>query len=186
MAIRDTFIPVYYNISIAAGSLGGSAPADGFIDNTTPEIYGNLSSLPSTRAFSQAKERANMRYEELIRRLSTTISPVIVTGVTATNGGPDAEADPFSLTVGYDKPEFVRTEDEDNAGIWFTGTAAIQRFVARALITDLTNNRDFYNPALVGNVAQGSMIETVEADALAANIATAESATTVIEVDLTT
>lgn len=184
MAVIDL---TYYNITINTSALGGVTPADGAIDNTTPEQYGASSGLPATDALSLTKERGNMRYEHLLELLATDISPVVVTNLVATAADEDTEATAFALTVGYDRPDFVTTEDEANPGTWLTTTAAVQRYVARALITDLAGNRDVYNAEAHGGLnPQGSMVESVSATKIAANIVAAEAQITVIASNLAT
>lgn len=183
MAIEDTFIPVHYHVTIDLAGLGGAAPADGFIDNLSPSEY---SGFPTTTALSEAKERANIRWEEIIRQTSRDISPIRVLDTIATGADQDTEASEMSFTLVYDRPEYVRTEDELNPGTYLTGIDAVKRWVARALIVDISGNRDFYSPEVVDGIVQGPMILNIPAGAIAPDLATAEANITVILSDLTT
>ena len=177
MAIEDTFIPVYYRIEINGSGLGGPAPQDGFIDDQPAKKY---DPLPNDLAASRAKERANVRFGELIRQLSDNISPVNHTPRQVNAPGRDGNTPPtqFDFTVVFDRPEYLRTEDENNPGVFLTGENAVTRFVARALAQERFDNREIFNPA-AGN---SSLIETVTIGALAADVATAESNVTVTEI----
>lgn len=189
MAIEDTFIPVYYRVEISATGLGGSAPKDGFIDNLRPRDY---DPFPSTRSSSEAKERGNIRYEEIIRQLSTNISPVNHTPRKIVAPGRDADSAPteFNFTVVFDRPEYLRTEDENNPGVFLTGEDAVKRFVARALVTRREDHREIFDPetqtvgstTLLTNPQQILLIVT---DSIANDITTAEGNITVNEIDNT-
>lgn len=170
----------YYNISIATNAL---VTGSGGIDNREPETFGGT--WATTKVLSIDKERANMRWEHILELLATDISPVAVSDIEMTGGSASTETTVVALTVGYDRNDYVNTEDEDNPGTFLSGTNAIQRYIARALIRDIFSNRDIYNPDVVGLNDQGVMIEEVTAVKIAANIAAAEAQITVIIVDLT-
>jgi len=175
----NTLDLVYFDIAIT--SLTAAAPADGFVDNKNPEDY---VALPASEILSDAKERANMRYEAIVRYISENISPLSTTNHVATGADVDTEATDFTFRVSYDREEYLSTEDEDNLGTFLLGTDAIKRWVGRALSSDVTSNRYFYNPTLVGGntVAQGSIIKEVTAGKAAADVATAEAAITVTQI----
>jgi len=177
----NTLLMSYYRIVIT--NLTGVAPANGFVDHQKPEDY---ITLPTTKAFSEAKERSNMRYESIIRNISTDIAPTVVRGQVATAATPDAEATSFGMTVGYDREEYVRTADELIPGTELIGIAAVTRWVARALIQEQVGNRDFYDPTVVPatGIPRGNEISNVIAGAAAADIATAEAAITVTLINL--
>lgn len=198
--ISDTFLPVYFAVTVTSpGSL--AAPADGFVDDLNPEGYAvptadptanprSTGSYPSTKILSLAKERGNMRWAEILIQCSSTIQPTNQLYVDAIGADQDTEATSMNFVLKYDRPEYVATEDELNPGTILVGVDAVKRFIARALVTDLISNRDVYNPDIVvtatGSQVQGPIIETVSANKVFANIATAEASITVIESDLTT
>lgn len=161
----------YYTVSIAALT-GGAAPDDGHVDHTTPEEYGTTTGFPTTKLLSLTKERANMRWEAILRQISMEIQPLQVSSVVATGATKDAPATAFEFTVAYDKVEYLRTEDETSPGTFLTGAPAIKRWVERALTTDHTFNRFIYNPDVVPTTAiiQGPMIESVTAGAPEASV----------------
>ena len=156
----------YYTVTIGA-LIGGAAPKDGHVDHITPEQYGALGSFPTTDALSLTKERANMRYEAIIRQVSENIQPLQVSGVVATAADEDTPATSFVFPLSYDKKEYLRTEDELNPGVFLTEDAAIKRWVERALTTDVTMNRYVYKPDFVPATAiiYGPAIESVVAEA---------------------
>ena len=154
----------YYTVTIGALT-GGAAPNDGHVDNTTPEQYGATTGFPSTNALSYEKERANMRYEAILRQVSENIQPLQVSGVVATGADQDNPAISFVFTLAYDKKEYLRTEDELNPGTYFTEADAIKRWVERALTTDVTMNRFVYKPDPVplSTNPQGPAVEEITA-----------------------
>ena len=156
----------YYTVTIGALT-GGAAPNDGHVDNTTPEQYGASSAYPSTNDLSLAKERANMRYEAILRQVSENIQPLQVSGVVATGATEDTPATSFVFTLAYDKVEYLRTEDELNPNTYLEGADAVKRWVERALTTDVTMNRFIYKPDPVPLTTnpQGPAIEEVTAGA---------------------
>lgn len=183
MAIQDTFIPVWYHITITI--LTAAAPANGFIDHRNPQDFGP-GNLPATRDLSLAKERGRMRYESMLQQLSFAQHITRTLNIVATGADEDTEASVFELTVQYDRPEYVATEDEDNLGTILTDTDAVQRFVARMMVTDIIRNREIFDPTLTASNPKGPEILEVTAGAIAANLAAAEAVITVIESDLTT
>lgn len=170
----------YYTVTIGALT-GGAAPADGHVDNKTPEQYGaddtNVpllasTTFPSTNDLSLTKERANMRYEAIIRQVSENIQPLQISGVVAAAADQDTPATSFVFTLAYDRVEYLRTEDEQNAGVFFTEENAIKRWIERALTTDITENRFIYKPDVVPATAivQGPAVEEVVAGAAEATL----------------
>lgn len=163
----------YYTVTIGALT-GGAAPADGHVDHKTPEQYGaddvNVplaasTTFPSDNDLSLAKERANMRYEAIIRQVSENIQPLQISGVVATAADQDTPATSFVFTLAYDRVEYLRTEDELNPGVFLLEGDAIKRWVERALTTDATENRFIYKPDLVPTtlIVQGPAVEEVVA-----------------------
>lgn len=173
-----------YLISIANST--GAAPANGFVDNMKIEQYIAAGSSPTTYLQSQAKERANVRWqftvEQILRMANCYPSQMIATGASAT-----AEANPFVFHVEVERGDSVlQTPDENNAGVTLTGLAALKRCVARALIEARTTNRDILDPTLgttPGNSTQaaryGIRVETLVIGPAAANLTAAESLITV-------
>lgn len=192
--LKDSFVPHHYTVVVATpGAL--SSPADGFIDDLNVEGYAvdptdptanprATGSFPATKALSLAKERANMRWKEILNQCASVIQPTIQFNVEAladptTPADESTEAATFEFVLQYDRPEYLSTADEDNAGVTLTGADAVSRFVARALTKDLVSNRLVYNPTTVNGNAQGPIIEAVTAEKIFADVSTAESDITV-------
>lgn len=113
---------------------------------------GNFGGYPSTLVNSQNKERANMRWQQVINQLESFSTPFFV-GNVVTSGDKTGDSAPntFSFVVGYENPDqiyTVATLDEPDAGTVKTGTDAIARSVARAMVSTLASNRKIFDPTL--------------------------------------
>jgi len=141
--------------------------------------------LPDSLAESLDIERANMRFEAVIRGVSTTIQPLFTADIVTTGRTVDTPATNIKFTLPYDRPEYLDTEDETSVPDRLTGADAVKRFVARELIRDVVSNREVFNPELTPGVdAQelGPQILEVTAVKAAANLAAAEAGITVTEI----
>lgn len=141
--------------------------------------------LPDTLAKSLDIEHANMRFEAVIRGVSTTIHPLFTADIVTTGRTVDDPATNIKFTLPYDRPEFLDTEDETSVPNRLTGVAAIKRFIARELIRDVVTNREVFNPELSpvpDEQKLGPQILKVTAVKAAADIATAEAKITVTEI----
>ena len=153
--------------------------ASGHVDHITPENY---PAFATNKVLSLVKERANMRWEEIIRQISETIQPLQISGVVATGADENTEATAFDFTVAYDRVEYLRTEDELNPGIYLEGADAIKRWVERALTTEITSNRFIHNPDVVPTttIKTGPAIESVTAPAAEVSLPIATVAVTAV------
>lgn len=182
-----------YDVTIAAAGLGGVAPADGFIDPKSSYSYMDTAGdAPNTAALGKAKMRANRRYKGLIMKVHEMCNAYVLQ---TTAPGATADTAPTSLTVRFEieqGDQVLKTADEQNAGQWLTGAAALKRCVARALMREETRNNEYYDPTVVpgrdidgadnAGIARGPVINIETVGALAASIATAEAAITVTKV----
>ena len=181
----------FFNVSIT--QIPGSAPSDGFIDFKSPRDYiqDNGSDLetgwPADISASLAKTRAYLRWQTIIQNLSTNISPVEL--LLLHNTGADENTPPTVLTfsVAYDRPEYLYTADELQSGTTLTGAAALQRFIARALTTNIYRKVSVLDPTLVANLPTdgahyGESTQEVQVGALSGSILAVESAITVIQI----
>ena len=179
----------YFRVAIDVASLTPAGPVEtlGGVDNITPEQHGVLTDFPSTFILSLQKERANMRFEEILRQVSEKIQPLFVSSIVNDATEDTPVTSPFEFTLSYDRPEYLRTEDEFNLGTFFTGDAAIKRWVERAITATIIQNRNVFDPdntnppsGVFNNAPQ--MIE-VTADSADAGVLTAPIAeVTVTEV----
>lgn len=166
------------DIGFAAGNYGGSA---------------NAATANLTYTQSMNKERANMRWDQIVNELGMLISPVFLGEVV--KEFKDAKIDAtqplvsMAWTVGYDRANFLQTEDELNAGVMLMGAACVKRLVARALVDPLTGNQEIFDPTIttVGNTCvrlNPSQIQQVTAGAIdaPADLAVVEANISVVQI----
>ena len=153
---------------------------------------GNHGGYPTTLANSQAKERANMRWTQMIAELEAMATPNKFGNIVRSGNISNVEASTVTFTVGYDQPGYVRTvarDDEPDAGTVFEGADAIKRAVARALVVSMISNRKVFDPTLQSYGAycdrpNAARIQSITADAMdvVANITVVEQNITVTQI----
>lgn len=165
------------------------APANGWVDNVRVETY-LQTSVPGGFSFaqSQAKERGNMRFADVIGQLQMMANLYIENTVST---GADAATEPtaFAFTAEVERGDDVLVTRNDLGGVDLTGAAAIRRCVARALIMTYTRNALVYDPT--ATVAPGNATSfarnpgrtaALTVGALAANLTAAEALVTVAKI----
>lgn len=181
-------ISTFYRVSISG--VTAAAPSDGFIDNRTIERYRAMGATPGlTVAHTRAKERANIRYEYIVANLGL-MANCYVDNVDAPSATASAAPTSFAFTCEVERgDEVLSTQDELVAGARLTGTQAIRRCVARALIMSKTDATEYYDPTTTtapGNttaaVRMGPRIEPITVGSLAANLTAAEALITVTKI----
>ena len=133
-----------------------AAVGEGFVDDRTPTEFSG--SLPSTLLLSLDKERANMRWQEIVRMLLETGSRD-VTSVDKTGGDEDSPPTVISFTVGQDETQVVWMHDlvTDPTGATVYGPASVGGSVTELLVIEraiatalsqvaFTDSRQVYNP----------------------------------------
>jgi hypothetical protein len=110
---------------------------------------GNYGGTPLTYEQSIDKERATMRWDAIINKLGELISPIFL-GIYEKQGTIDGTVaiDSLGFTIGYDRPNFLETDDELNANEKLYGANCIRRLIARALIEDYNGNQEIFDPTI--------------------------------------
>ena len=114
-------------------------------------VAGNHGGSPATLANSEAKERANMRWTQMIAEIESVATPIKLGNIERTGNVGNVATDSITFTVGYNQPDSVRTvarEDEPDNGVVFIGADAIKRGVARAMVATMRSNRKLFDPTL--------------------------------------
>ncbi len=154
---------------------------------------GNHGGSPVTLELSENKDRANLRYNQIVMELENMATPAYL-GSWFSTGNQDGNAAVTTLqfTVGFNTVDWVTTtatSTEPSPGTVLTGEAAVKRSVARALTRVLGSNRNVFDPTLQTygvqtdrpNAARVIRI-LVEPWDTVANIATIENNITVTQV----
>lgn len=128
----------FYRVSIANAT--ATAPQDGFVDATTIEQYIAAAGVGSlTKAQSVAKERANLRWENIVASLGV-MATCKVSNIVASAADIDSEATTFAFTVEFELGDSIlHALDELNSDAVLTGAAAIKRWVSRGLMVGGTS-----------------------------------------------
>jgi hypothetical protein len=112
---------------------------------------GNQGGQPSTLTASLNKERANMRWQQIVNYLGSLISPVFL-GDFIRTGNYDGSAPVTTLqwSVAYDRPDYLTVPDVLNPGAVLVDTAAVKRLVATALTWSVNNtNQEIFDPTIM-------------------------------------
>jgi hypothetical protein len=121
----------------------GNALTDlGFSTGVYPGPISNLT-------LSEDKERANMRWFQTVSQLESTATPSYFGSITRTGNVGNAALNSITFTVGYECYSALQTQAlvcEPDYPATFTGTAAIQRWVARAMVNTWNSNRKVFAP----------------------------------------
>lgn len=129
--------PISINSGNALANLGFSAGVyTGPISNIT---------------LSQDKERANMRWFQVVNQLESSATPSFFGNINRVGGTGNAALNSITWTVGYECYSAITTQAlacEPDAGTTFTGTAAVQRLVARGMVNTWSSNRKLFAPCV--------------------------------------
>lgn len=178
----------FYRVSIANAT--AAAPQNGFVDAKPIERYlaeGAAAGL--SLATSQAKERANLRYDSIVNSMAV-MANCYVTNIVATGASGTAEASPFAFTVEVEQGDNVlSTPDELNVPAILTGAPALRRCVARGLMMGGTSGTtmmfDYYDPSasvVTPTIPVGSRLDLLTVRPPVANLAAAEALVTVTKI----
>lgn len=165
---------------LAAGTTVGTLANIGF----TATFYGGA---PTTRTNSLNKERATMRWQQIVNNLGLLISPVVIRDfVKTTDYTGNSPLVTMEWTVGYDRPDYLRILDSTALPTvdYLTGGDAVKRLIAMSLISDLDGNQEIFDPTIgaygsTGNRANPVQIINMTAAALDTSVATVEANLTV-------
>lgn len=165
----------YFKISI--NNPGVSGDSAGFIDNYHVVDYmkENGSVPPASLTASRNKERGWVRYNSIIKSLSILVNPIDVINIIKPASDVNTEATKFEFNIGYNKPSYLKTEDEtasypsgpsieSGAVVWqkpyLTDVLAIKRLIARAIITNDTETVFVYDPTQTAWGSNGASAKT--------------------------
>lgn len=153
---------------------------------------GNHGGYPTTLVNGQAKERANMRWNQMVSELEENATPNFLGNIVRTGNIANVSPTAVTFTVGYERPDTVYTvarPTEPDAGNVYIGVNAVKRQVARALVGNLISNRKVFDPTIENYGAysdrpNAARIQSITAAAIdtVANIAIVEDNISVIQI----
>lgn len=153
---------------------------------------GNYGGYPATLTASEAKERANMRWQQVINQLGLTLNTSFLGNIARTGNVANIAPNTVTFTVGYDRPDAlvtVATDDEPDAGAILRGADAIKRAVARGLVLNTSGNRKLMDPTIenygpYSDRPNAARIQKIYADGIdiISNVTTVENNLSVMQI----
>lgn len=158
--------PDFYRVVV---DLTDYPTADGNTNGgVTPNSSDSFATLPTTLAKGQARARGNMRFRNIVARLSGLADcQILDVEITEANG--DAQATALAFTVKFDRDDFVQASGTaiDGSTAITTKILKIKDEVARGILDATTATVRVYNGTL-GSDSQQSV--TVAAPDTASNV----------------
>ena len=166
--------PSYYRIVI---DLSGYPTADGNTNGgVSPNSSDSFSTMPTTLAKGKARSRGNMRFRNIVNRLSNLADcHILDLEINEVNG--DAQATGIAFTVKFDRASGVLDAVKSQLGSPYTGfdgataitttVLAIRDQVARGISDATSANVRVYNGTLKSD---SNLLLSVESPDIAANL----------------
>jgi hypothetical protein len=158
--------PAFYRVVLDTSGYPTAAGNDN--GGVTPNSADSFATLPTTLAKGQARARGNMRFRNIVNRLSGLADTQILDiEITEANG--DAQATALSFTVKYDRDTFIQTGGTavDESTAISTKILKIRDEVARGILEATTATTRVYN-GTIG--ADNQLSITVAAPDTASNV----------------
>jgi hypothetical protein len=140
-------------ITMSSGTYYPTADGD---DNggVTPNSSDSFSTanLPTTLAKGKARARGNMRFRNVVNRL-TGLADCQVRDITITEANGDAQATSLQFTVNYERPLFISVTGTaiDGSTAITTTALAIRNAIAQGIRDTTTAIARVYDPSLPGD-----------------------------------
>jgi hypothetical protein len=135
----------------------------------TPNSSDSFATLPTTVVKAKARARGNMRFKNVINRL-TGLSDCQIRDITITEANGDAQATSLQFTVNYERPQFIAltgdkigmdTVGQNVAGADMdTRAKRIANEITLGIRDVTTETQRVYDPALVGDTQQSITVTT--------------------------
>jgi hypothetical protein len=118
----------------------------------TPNTADGFASLPTTTALGLNRARGNMRFRNIVNRL-TGFSDCAIRDITITEANGDAQATSLQFTVLYERPTFVPVTGTaiDGSTAITTTAIAIKNAIAQGIRDATTGLMRAYDPSLPGD-----------------------------------
>jgi len=163
---QNQLSPVYYRIAIDMTGYPATDTNTG--GGVTPNSADSFATLPTSTASGRNRARGNMRFRNIVNRLSN-LTDAQVMDITITEATGDTQATALAFTVRYERDEFIKIGGTAADGVTAITTTAlkIKDEVVRGILDSTTANVRMYD----GNVgADTQQFITVTAPAAAADV----------------
>lgn len=163
---QNQLSPDFYRVVIDMSGYPTAAGNDN--GGVTPNSSDSFGTLPTTLAKGQARARGNMRFRNIVNRL-TGLSDCQVLDIEITEANGDAQATALSFTVKFDRDDFVQASGTavDGSTSITTKILKIRDEVARGILDATTASARVYD-GTKGADSQATI--TVAAPDSAANV----------------
>ena len=123
--------------------------------------YFSVANLPSTVVKAKARARGNMRFRNVVNRL-TGLTDCQIRDITITEANADAQATSLQFTALFERPAFIQTTGTAiDASTAITTTAiAIKNAIAQGIRDTSTGLMRVYDPTLPGDTEQSISVTT--------------------------
>jgi hypothetical protein len=132
----------------------------------TPNTADGFSALPTTLVLGKARARGNMRFRNIVNRL-TGLGDCQIRDITITESNGDAQATSLQFTVLYERPAFIALTGTaiDGSTAITTTAIALKNAVAQGIRDVTTATMRVYDPTLPGDTQASITVTTTGATA---------------------
>lgn len=141
-------------------SASGTATDNGGVTPNSSDSF-STANLPTTLAKGQNRARGNMRFRNVVNRL-TGLADCQVRDITITEANGDAQATSLAFTVLYERPAFVPVTGTaiDGSTPISTTAIAIQNAIAQGIRDTTTSTIRVYDPTVGQDMQQSISVTT--------------------------
>lgn len=160
--------PNFYRVSIDMTGYPTTGATGGGISPNSVDSF-STANFPTTLALSQNRTRGNMRFANIVRRLSGLTDCQILDLTVTGEANADAQATTLSFTVKFERDHFIQATGLAVDGVTAITTTAlkIKDEVARGILDQTSANVKVFNPEDFSDGQQPIAVEAPVTAALA-------------------
>ena len=138
--------PTFYRVTIDTSGYPTTGNTGGGVTPNSVDSF-EKADFPTTTALSQNRSRGNMRFENIVRRLSGLTDCQII-DISITEADADTQATAIAFTVKYERDDFIQTGGTavDGATSITTKVLKIRDEIARGILDTVTMSSRVYTP----------------------------------------
>jgi hypothetical protein len=143
--------PTFFRITIDTSGYPTTGDSGGGITPNSVDSFAPAN-FPTTTALSQNRARGNMRFENIVRRLSG-LTDCQILDITITEANANAQATAIAFTVKFERDDFVQIGGVavDNATAITSKALKVRDTVARGIIDSVTMSTRVFSPENVAD-----------------------------------
>lgn len=146
--------PNFYRVAVIMTGYPTTGTAGGGVTPNSVDSFASAN-FPSTLALSQNRARGNMRFNNIVRRLSG-LTDCQILDVTITEANADAQATLLAFTVKFERDEFIQTGGTavDESTAITTKVLKVRDEVARGILDITSMTMRVFNPTDISDSQQ--------------------------------